>query len=185
MNTKQAQLLLNYLGFPCSVDGIAGQETRRQIQAFQKHYNKVCGDEEVILVDGIQGNQTEKALVDSVYFGYNISQPEFSGYISRNECACKCGKCGGFPVEPVVKVVVILNDVRCHYGKPLIVSSFVRCVTHNANVGGVYNSKHLKGKAADFTVQGQTAQSLLSYVRTIPGIVYAYAIDSRYVHIEI
>lgn len=185
MNTKQAQLLLNYLGFTCSIDGIEGQETRRQTQAFQKHYNKMCGDDDAILVDGIRGNQTEKALVDSVYFGYNVTQPDFSGYISRSECACKCGKCGGFPVEPDMKVVEILNGTRCHYGKPLIVSSFVRCVTHNANVGGVYNSKHLKGKAADFTVQGQSAQSLLSYVRTIPGIVYAYAIDSRYVHIEI
>jgi uncharacterized protein YcbK (DUF882 family) len=65
------------------------------------------------------------------------------------------------------------------------VSSGVRDSRHNAAVGGVSNSRHLKGKAMDFDVEGKTSDQVLTYVQKQPEIRYAYAIDGDYVHMDI
>lgn len=43
----------------------------------------------------------------------------------------------------------VLNPIRAAYGKPIRVSSGYRCAKLNAAVGGVANSQHLTGCAAD------------------------------------
>jgi hypothetical protein len=47
------------------------------------------------------------------------------------------------------QVALILEDVRAAIGVPLLVTSGYRTVEHNAEVGGVANSQHLTGNAAD------------------------------------
>lgn len=42
-----------------------------------------------------------------------------------------------------------LNVARGLYGKPMRVSSGIRCPVHNAAVGGVQSSAHVDGNAAD------------------------------------
>lgn len=108
-------------------------------------------------------------------------------YFDRDEFECHCeGKyCDGYPAEPSQILVRVADRVREHFGAPAIVSSGVRCKTHNANVGGVANSKHLSGKAMDFCISGKTAEQVLAYVEKQPEINYAYAIDSEYVHMDV
>lgn len=43
----------------------------------------------------------------------------------------------------------VLDPAREALGKPLVVNSGFRCPLHNKTVGGVYNSQHVKGEAAD------------------------------------
>lgn len=43
----------------------------------------------------------------------------------------------------------VLNPLREEYGQPIIVTSGYRCARLNAAVGGVANSQHLLGQAAD------------------------------------
>ena len=43
----------------------------------------------------------------------------------------------------------VLEPVRERLGRPIIVNSGYRCPIHNAAVGGVANSQHLRGEAAD------------------------------------
>lgn len=45
----------------------------------------------------------------------------------------------------------VLEPVRERLGKPIVVNSGFRCPVHNAAVGGVANSQHMKGEAADIT----------------------------------
>jgi uncharacterized protein YcbK (DUF882 family) len=52
-------------------------------------------------------------------------------------------------------------------------------------VGGVSNSRHLEGKAMDFSIRGKTSAQVLAYVQKQPEIRYAYAIDGSYVHMDI
>lgn len=108
-------------------------------------------------------------------------------YFDRDEFECHCeGKyCDGYPAEPSQILVRVADRVREHFGAPAIVSSGVRCKTHNANVGGVANSKHLSGKAMDFCISGKTAEQVLAYVEKQPEINYAYAIDREYVHMDV
>lgn len=76
---------------------------------------------------------------------------KISPNFSRAEFACKCG-CGFATAD--IKLVELLEAVREHFKRPVIISSGCRCVKHNANVGGATKSKHLEGIAADIIVKG-------------------------------
>lgn len=52
-------------------------------------------------------------------------------------------------VENLKKVMYILDIVRVYIGKPILVNSGYRCKRLNKIVGGVQNSMHTKGLAAD------------------------------------
>ncbi len=43
----------------------------------------------------------------------------------------------------------VLEPARRRLGKPIVINSGYRCSVHNATVGGVANSQHMKGEAAD------------------------------------
>lgn len=108
-------------------------------------------------------------------------------YFDKEEFKCKCGGkyCTGYPKEPQQLLVEACDDVREYFDAPMTISSGLRCAIHNANEGGVSNSRHLSGKAADFCIEGKTANQILAYVRTLPNIRYCYAINSSYVHMDI
>lgn len=64
-----------------------------------------------------------------------------------SEFACKhCGK--NLIDQRVLDMAQIIRD---ELGVPVKVNSGYRCPIHNANVGGVKNSKHTKGQAADLS----------------------------------
>lgn len=194
MTIKQIQNLLQYLGYyTMTVDGISGPGTRAAVTAFQGDFG--------LEADGIPGEQTQKSLRHAVAYG----MPEKAGagdgqedqntgsfwdeirYFTREEFRCKCGGkyCNGFPAEPQEGMVRAIDNVREHFGKAFTPNSGVRCPTHNANVGGVSNSRHLYGKAVDFHVPGKTAAQVLAYLATLPGLGYCYAIDADNVHMDI
>ena len=83
------------------------------------------------------------------------------------------------------KLIRKAEEVRKHFGKPVIVTSGRRCATHNAKEGGVSNSRHLSGKAMDFKIEGKTSEQILAYVQKLSGIRYAYAINERCVHMDV
>lgn len=56
---------------------------------------------------------------------------------------------GGVERNLVSLVEEVLEPVRERLGRPIIVNSGYRCPIHNAAVGGVANSQHLRGEAAD------------------------------------
>ena len=74
-------------------------------------------------------------------------------YFEMREFACKC--CGQLPpsAEQNLQALVdhVLDPARERLGMPITVNSGYRCPTHNAKVGGVKNSQHLKGEAVDIT----------------------------------
>lgn len=187
MTTKQKQCLLEYLGYYSpenskkvnNVDDLWGAKTKAATMAFQSDYG--------LEATGEFDAATEKRIKEVIA---NDEKPVdfWSGikYFTRDEFKCKCGKhCDGFPVEPKKKLVTVADRVREHFGKAAIVSSGVRCKQHNANVGGVANSRHLSGKAVDFRVSGKSAKEVLAYAEKQPEIRYAYAIDKNYIHMDI
>ena len=192
MTIKQKQHLLAYLGYYVgAIDGIFGSGSREATKEFQRDFFQ---DESK--ADGICGDETEKALKHAVAYGIAKKQETtekttggdpFDGikHIKKHEIACKCGKyCNGYPTEMKRGVLTVADRTREHFGSPAIVSSGLRCKQHNANVGGVSNSRHLSGKAIDFCIKGKTAAQVLAYVQKQPETRYAYAIDSQYVHVD-
>lgn len=52
-------------------------------------------------------------------------------------------------IENLKKVMYVLDMVRTHMGKPIIVNSGYRCKKLNEIVGGAQKSMHMRGLAAD------------------------------------
>lgn len=192
MDTRQIQALLVYLGYdPGEVDGLPGKNTRRAVLAFQA--------QEGLEQDGSPGPLTQAALLEAVACG-RCRQAQASGaqtvpewwadirYFKRTDSgiACPCGRCGGFPVEPTERLMRLADRVREAAGAPMCPSSTVRCQAHNDELSGsVPNSRHLSGKAMDFCIRGWGADRTLALVRQQPEVRYAYAIDNRYVHMDV
>ena len=72
-------------------------------------------------------------------------------WFSMNEFECHCGCRMPDSAKANIEALVeqVLDPVREQYGKPVCVNSGYRCARHNAAVGGVAGSQHLKGEAAD------------------------------------
>lgn len=65
-------------------------------------------------------------------------------------------------------VVFILDPLRKAFGHPIRVTSGYRCPALNAAVGGVHNSQHLSGQAADIVpVSGGTVRDLFKLAQSI------------------
>ena len=197
MTLKQKQALLAYLGYYNGpLDGLWGEGSQRATIDFQRSY---MAQEDV---DGIFGSATEKRILEVIATGEKpVDKNAEKGvivdtapvafwkdirYFTRAEFRCPCGKCGGFPVEPEEALVRLADQVRDHFGAPVIVSSGVRCQAHNDELpGSAKKSYHVKGKAMDFCVLGVSGAELLAYVKTLP-IHYAYQIKgSDFVHMDV
>lgn len=185
MTLKQKQALLAYLGYyEGRLDGVWGEKSQRAAIDFQRSYMDSA--------DGIFGADTEKRILEVIATGEQAKQdvpPDWwkdIRYFRREEFRCPCGKCSGFPAEPEEMLVRLADRAREHFGAPAIVSSGVRCQTHNdALPGSAKNSYHLKGKAVDFCVRGVPGGKLLAYVKQLP-VHYAYKIgDSDFVHMDV
>lgn len=144
-------------------DGKIGDKTIEAIKAVQKKYG--------LTVDGIAGKNTFAALNGQLKVPTKTTtkaekkeeakeekkEKMYSEHFARSEFKCKCGGkyCDGYPVEMNKKLINILEELREYYGgKPVSIRSGIRCKKHNANVGGVSNSTHRNGKAADIYISG-------------------------------
>lgn len=112
-------------------------------------------------------------------------------------CASETAKKRGIYNEPtadiadnlVLLVENILDPLRARYGKPINVSSGYRSRALNNAVGGVKNSQHLEGKAADITGTPNTKQEnkvLFNLIQSM-NLPFCQLIDERdltWVHVS-
>ena len=157
-----------------TVDGVAGDNTKAKCKEYQSAHG--------LSVDGIAGVATRNSLNNEGLSWDNIK------HFKKSEFTCKCG-CGLNRID--LRLVKILDEIREHYNKPVIVTSGCRCSKHNKNVGGVQGSRHVLGKAADIYVQGVSANDLLAYTESLVAngkLRYTYTNSSNMngvVHIDI
>ena len=190
MTIKQVQNLLQYLGY---YDGIPdngyGPKTYQATMKFQTDFGGIAQD-------GKPGAETQKALRHAVAYGMPEREAQEAGsgdfwddieYFDREEFRCKCGGkyCQGFPAEPKEAMVRLADDARRHFGSPGHVISGLRCQEWNRSQGGVENSQHMYGEACDLRIDGVSADALLAYIQTRPGVRYAYKINATNVHFDI
>lgn len=79
------------------------------------------------------------------------------------EFACK----GSDVVLLDEELVVLLQCIREHFGKPVYITSGYRTAAHNAAVDGSKSSQHLLGRAADFYVEGVPVAAVAAYAETL------------------
>lgn len=159
-----------------SQDAMVGTNTINAIKKWQKNHG--------IGADGIAGKITLRAMgiwKTPSSSSSSSSSSAYTSHFTRGEFRCGCrGKyCSGYPAEMQKGVINILEKLRSYYGKPITITSGVRCRTYNSTLSGsASNSMHLYGKAADFYIPGicdtaagrnQVVQKCYAY-----GAKYAY-----------
>ena len=158
-----------------AIDGLAGRETKDATVQWQAEHD--------LTPDGIAGVKTRakiQEVAEDVGWWADIR------YFVPKEFACKCGRyCDGYPAQMQRSVVELADRAREALKGPGFVSSGLRCPQHNANVGGVSNSRHLSGKAVDLRIEGKSAKQTLAWAQKQPEVRYAYAIDANYVHLDV
>ena len=162
MTVRQKQCLLAYLGYYAGkIDGVWGDASRKATEEFQRQ-NQLTGD-------GVFGDGTAACIREVIASGETPDRETDVAdwwkdirYFKRAEFRCPCGRCGGFPVEPQESMVRTVDEIRYRLGIPISIvdggGSGVRCAAHNAEVGGVANSQHLYGLAADLHSAASPAQ---------------------------
>ena len=80
---------------------------------------------------------------------------------SLEEFKCKDGSDIPNDVLPnIIELAKNLQFLRDYLGKSITINSGYRSPKYNAKIGGVKNSQHVKGKAADIVVKGMTPKEV-------------------------
>ena len=108
---------------------------------------------------------------------YNVKK--VTKNFSPEEFRCNCGHCTGYPSYMKQVELKHLQKVRDHYKKPMTITSGLRCSYENSRVGGVRNSGHTRGYAADFYMKGVTdtvehRKSAMSYMKKLDNHEFTY-----------
>ena len=82
-------------------------------------------------------------------------------------------------------IFYVLQPLRNKLGKPMVITSGFRSAKVNQLVGGVSNSQHLYGQAADFVVNGMTPAQVVEFIKK-SGIEYDQCINEydQWTHIS-
>jgi len=108
---------------------------------------------------------------------------DLTPHFSRIELACHC--CGRLQLDP--RLLEGLEALRLAAGCPVIINAGYRCPRHNQEVGGVANSEHTRGLAADIRLPGLSLQQMYDLAREIPqfaeGGIGAY--DGNFLHVDV
>ena len=71
----------------------------------------------------------------------------------------------------LVKLCACLEQIRAAFGgRPVKITSGLRSPAHNAAVGGVADSQHVKARAADIVIAGVSPRDVAGFARTLAGL---------------
>lgn len=79
----------------------------------------------------------------------------------------------------------VLEAIRSHFGKPIIITSGYRTPEYNIKVGGVAKSQHTLGLAADIKIKGVKPSDIASYARILMPTYGGIGIYSTFTHIDV
>lgn len=191
MTVEQKQHLLAYLGYYVGkIDGIWGTLSKIAMDAFKEDFKGLD-------TPNMPEDAPEKALKHAVAYDLFKTEPvkDETGtfwdeieYFTREEFKCKCGGkyCNGYPAEPDERMVRIADQLRKNLGVPIVIVSGLRDRQWNAVQGGVANSQHMYGEAADIYAKGVSQSRVEAELDKIGGVRYHYAIaGSSNVHFDV
>ena len=108
---------------------------------------------------------------------------KLSPHFSKSEMACHC--CGDLKIDQ--RLLDGLENLRKLAGAPVIVHDAYRCPKRNEEVGGVADSEHTRGLAADIRISGLSLQQMYGLALQVPefanGGIGAY--DGGFLHLDV
>lgn len=84
-----------------------------------------------------------------------------------------------------LRLVHILQQIRDYFGKPVTVNSGYRTQTFNKKVGGVANSQHCKGTAADISISGVAPSKVAAYAEKLMPDTGGIGRYSTFTHVDV
>ena len=107
----------------------------------------------------------EKPMVTiNAYSKKKDGSKKLSSNFRVQEFACGDGTDTVF-VAP--RLVMVLQSIRSHFCKPVVIHSGYRTPPYNTKVGGVEDSQHTYGTAADISIKGVSVADVAAYARSI------------------
>ena len=103
-----------------------------------------------------------------VYSRSREGDTPLSAHFKAREFACVDGSDPSFIDD---ELVTLLEVLRLHFGRPVVVTSGFRTAAHNARTAGASpHSQHLYGRAADIRVEGVPVEQAAAFAETLlPG----------------
>lgn len=126
--------------------------------------------------------KTDGKTVIHAYSKNKDGNTNISDNFKVKEFACKDGSDVVF-IAP--ELVEILQKIRSHFGKAVVINSGYRTPTHNKKEGGATYSQHLYGTAADIRISGVSPKDIASYVETLMPNTGGIGIYGSFVHVDI
>lgn len=160
LTVSERKKKLKYLGYEYNSEGIK----KFQKKAFPKQPKQW---------DGKWGINTDRAARTF----YNVKK--VTKDFRPEEFRCNCGHCTGYPTYMKQVELKHLQKIRTHYKKSMTITSGMRCSFENSRVGGVRNSGHTRGYAADFYMKGVTdtvanRKKAMSYIKKLDNHEFTY-----------
>lgn len=81
-------------------------------------------------------------------------------------------------------LVVLLQAIRDHFGKSVVITSGYRTAAYDKKVGGTGSGYHTKGQAADISVSGVDPLTVGLYAAELLGTAGGIEIGDGYCHID-
>lgn len=98
------------------------------------------------------------------------------------EFACKDGS---DKILIDTELVSVLQKIRNHFGKSITINSAYRNAAYNKKIGGVSNSQHTKGTAADIVVKDIAPEEVAKYAEYIMPNKGGIGLYGSFVHIDV
>lgn len=113
-------------------------------------------------------------------------------YFEEYEFACTCERhegdgYGHNKLDHLIdkRLVDLLDAIRERLGVPVYITSGYRCEAHNEEVGGVRNSYHTQGLAADITYDGIDVDYLAAIAEECGADGIGRYYDQDFVHVDV
>lgn len=82
------------------------------------------------------------------------------------------------------ELVLLLQKIRDHFGRPIIITSAYRSPSYNIKVGGATNSYHPRGMAADYYIDGVEPSEIAAYAEKLGILGIGLYTAERFVHVD-
>lgn len=83
------------------------------------------------------------------------------------------------------ELAAVLEKIRVHFGRPVIISSGYRTESHNEKSGGAAYSRHQYGLAADISIYGVSPAEIAAYAETLLPSSGGIGVYKRFCHVDV